>query len=296
MTDHLKAGIYPDIPSDRYHADQLVKQPSLSRSIAHKILTRSPRHAWFAHPRLNPDHQEKGSGTLDNGTAAHSLLFEGRKPVIVEADSWRTNDAKEQRADARKAGKVALLRKDAEQVMGMCDAVARQLDDHDCKPRPFTDGKAEQTLIWQEQGVWLRARADWLRDDFTALDDLKTTGMSASPFEWTRRRLWEDGLDIQAAMYRRGVKKLAGVDPEWRFVVVENVPPYALSIISLDAEALTLADAKLDKAIQVWKHCLQRNDWPGYLSQVAYAELPPWESSRWLERQALEEMAAEMVA
>lgn len=287
----LEPGIH-DVASELYHADALCDEPTLSRSIAHKLLTRSPRHAHHAHPRLNPEAVEKTSSRLDNGTATHALLFEGIGCVIVEADSWRTNAAKEQRAAARAEGKVALLAKDAQEVREMCDAITEQLDALDVRPRPFTDGKPERTLIWRDRGVLCRARTDWLRDDYTVLEDLKTTATSASPHEWTRRRLWEDGYDLQAAMYLRGVKTLTGVDAEWRFIVVENIPPYALSVISLDKESLALADEKLDKALDLWRRCLETGEWPGYPTRVAYAELPPWEEARWLERQALEEMEA----
>lgn len=292
----MNTGIHT-MAADAYHADTIANVPSLSRSIAHKLLVRSPRHAWYAHPRLNPEYVAKESGTLDNGSAAHMLLFEGKQAEIVDADSWRTNAAQEERTAARRAGKLALLKKDAVVVQAMCDAISEQLDALDDPPRPFTDGKAEQTLVWEEAGgVVCRARLDWLRDDHTQIADLKTTGASANPREWTRRRLWEDGLDIQAGFYRRGVKKLTGVTPEWRFVVVENSPPYALSVVSLTPEAIALADAKVEKAIAIWRECLTTGEWPAYPTRVCYAELPPWEEARWLEREALEEMAETVAA
>lgn len=286
----LEAGIH-QISADVYHADPGA-QPSLSASIAHTLLARSPQHAWWEHPRLNPMRRPRASGTLDNGTAAHALLFEAQKPVIVDADDWRTKAAREARDEARAAGKVALLAKDAVVVQAMCDAIRRQLDQLECDPRPFTAGKPEQSLIWQEpNGVTCRARLDWLRDDRTAIDDLKTT-TTASPREWTRRRLWEDGKDIQAAFYLRGLRALTGSDAVWRFVVVENRPPYALSVIGLAPDALALANAKVETAIQTWARCLETDEWPAWPTQVCYAELPPWEEARWLEQQVLEEMGA----
>lgn len=286
----MKPGIH-SISEEAYHADPC-ETPSLSASIAHILLSRSPKHAWYAHPRLNPEHQPKESGTLDHGSAVHALLFEDKKAEIVEADNWRTNAAQEARTDARRAGKIPLLSKDAEVVKKMCDAIGSQLDALDVTPRPFTDGKAEQSLVWEEAGgVMCRARVDWLRDDHTLIEDLKTT-TTASPRDWTRRRLWEDGKDIQAAFYLRGLRAVTGADASWRFLVVENKPPYLLCPIGLAPAALTLAHAKVEKAIQVWGECLNSGEWPGYPGQVCYAELPPWEEARWLEQEALEEMAA----
>lgn len=286
----MKAQIF-DMPAEQYHADAIGDVPSLSRSIAHTLLKRSPRHAWWEHPRLNPAYEPKASGTLDNGSAAHSLLFDGKQPVVVDADSWRTNAAKDARDAARKAGKIPLLAKDAAAVQAMVDAIAQQLDEFD--PRPFAGGSYEQTIVWTEpNGVVCRVRPDWLSEDRRRLGDLKTT-TNADPREWSRRRLWEDGLDIQCALYRRGVKAVAGIEPEWQFVVVENTPPHALSIVSLDTDALKLADEKVERAIELWAQCLATDEWPGYPSRVCYAELPGWEASRFLEKQVLTEMGAD---
>jgi hypothetical protein len=287
----LELGIH-DIPADRYHADQIGDEPSLSRSIAHKILSQSPLHAWHAHPRLNPDRQPIESGTLDNGSAAHALLFEGVEAFVVDADSWRTNAAKEQRAQARKDGLIPLLAHQAEEVNRMVSAIAAQLDQLDVTPRPFTDGKPEMTLVWRDRGVLCRARLDWLRDDFTFVDDLKSTGTTANPREWARRQIWGKGLDLQVAMYRRGVRVLKGIDAEFRFIVVENQVPYALSVVSLAPDALALADAKLDRALDVFRECRDTDLWPSYLPRVHYVEAPPWNEAEWLEQQALEEAAA----
>lgn len=292
---HIKPGVWT-IPAEAYHSGAGTPEPSLSASIAHILLSKTPRHAWEAHPRLNPNFEPKESGTMDNGTAAHALLFEGRKPVIVEADSWRTKAAQQARDEARAAGGVPLLAKDAVKVTAMVDAIGQQLDQLDMAPRPFTDGKAEQTLAWQEpSGIWCRARLDWLRDDHTLIEDLKTT-TTASPHEWCRRRLWEDGKDIQAAFYLRGLRALTGADADWRFVVCENTPPYALSVISLNPDARALADAKVEKAISLWKDCLDRNEWPGWPRQLVQAQLPPWEQARFIEQQMLTEMGEEVAA
>jgi hypothetical protein len=293
----MKPGIYgPDIvPPDRYHADHLGDTPTLSRSIAHLLVSRTPRHAWWNHPKLNPDYQPKTSGILDHGSAVHALLFEGKTPCVCDFADWRTNAAKDARDQARKDGMIPLLSKDAEIVTAMCQAIDQQLDQLN-GVRPFVAGQPEQTILWQEpNGTVCRVRVDYLTDDRRHLFDLKTT-TTADPQVWSRRRLWEDGLDVQCSLYRRGIRATTGIDPEWAYVVVENTPPYALSVISLTPDALELADHKVDKAIALWQQCLDADEWPGYPSQVCYAELPPWEAARFLEREALEEMGEEVVA
>jgi hypothetical protein len=288
----LQAGIHDGVEAERYHTDP-APEPSLSAGIAHRLISRSPLHAREAHPRLNPLHAEDHAGHLDFGTAAHSLLLDGMDVCeIIDADSWRTKAAQEQRDSAREAGLVPLLQKDWERMCVLVDAVKAQTAALDVHPRPLTDGKPEQTLVWQEDGVWCRARIDWLHDAGDVIDDLKSTATSANPFLWARNRLFADGKDIQAVHYLKGLQILTGVEAAWRFIVVEVDPPHALSVISLAPSALELAERKRARALELWKRCLESDTWPGYPTEVAYAEAPPWEAERFLEQHYEEEQVA----
>jgi hypothetical protein len=175
--------------------------------------------------------------------------------------------------------------------MGMCNAVAKQLQAFDVDPVPLTAGKPEQTMVWQDAqyGVWCRGRIDWLHDDLSAIDDLKTTTRSAHP-EAFAKNLYSYGCDVQAAFYLRGLHAYLGetLHPHpiaWRWVVVETSPPYGLSVIEPGPAVLELANAKVDAALKLWAECLERDSWPGYPTKVATAELPAWEEARWLARE-----------
>jgi hypothetical protein len=278
------------LPVDLYHADP-AERPSLSASIAAILCSQSPAHARAAHPRLNPDHQREEKGHYDVGTAAHAIVLEGRSIVeVVDAPDWRTNAAKDARDAARAAGRIPLLAHTLAEVEAMVEAIHEQLGDHEAEPPLFTDGKPERTLIWEEDGITCRALVDWLRDDYAAVDDLKTTSRSANPEAYSRA-LFGVGGDVQAAFYIRGVEKITGVRPEFRWCVVETSPPFALSVISPAPDVLTIGMKKIDWAITRWRRCLQTDEWPGYEPRVAYAELPAYEESRWLEKE-LREVAA----
>jgi hypothetical protein len=170
--------------------------------------------------------------------------------------------------------------------------VAPQLEAFDVDPIPLTNGKPEQTIVWQDAqyGVWCRGRIDWLHDDLSAIDDLKTTTRSAHP-EAFAKNLYSYGCDVQAAFYLRGIKAFLGemshpFETAWRWIVVETSPPYGLSVIEPGPAVLELADAKVDAALKLWAECLERDSWPGYPTKVATAELPSWEEARWLAREA----------
>jgi hypothetical protein len=280
----LASGIHGGIPAATYHADPC-EVPSLSASIAHILVTRSPAHARAAHPMLNPDLVREESDKFDLGTAAHALFLQG-DDIIAELPypDWRSKEAREHRDTAKTGGWIPLLADQAGRVQAMVAAAKTSMGTHEAQPPLFADGKPEQTLVWEDDhGVVCRARLDWLRDDFTAICDLKTTSASADPAKWTRT-MYGMGSDLQVAFYIRGVERLTGVRPVFRYVVVETYSPYALSVVDLAPSALALAADKVQAAIDTWADCLQYDTWPGYGSRVASIEVPTYEEMRWLER------------
>lgn len=279
------------LTADDYHADKLAEVPSLSSSIARILINESPAHAYASHPRLNPAYESPVEQKFDIGTVVHQLLLDEQAKVeVVHFDSWRTNEAKQCAEVARAQGRTPLLAKDWARAQEIADAIRQQVAGLEVDPPLLTDGKPEQTLVWTENGVACRARLDWLRDDRTAVDDIKTTTRSANPATWSRT-IFGIGYDVQAAFYLRGVKAVTGSDAEFRLCVVETAPPYALAVIGLSPAALALANEKVDWALATWAKCLAEDSWPAYAKQVAYADLPSWEESRWLQREA-EEAAA----
>jgi hypothetical protein len=279
----LAPGLHPAVPAEAYHSDPTAT-PSLSASIARVLLASSPAHARAQHPRLNPNYVRQEEERFDIGRCAHSLLLEGEAAVeIIDAPGWRQKWAQEERDKARAHGRIPLLGKHYDEVKTMVDSVAVQLAALEMQPIPFTDGLPEQTIVWQEDGVSCRARLDWLHTGYAAVSDLKTSSRTANPDRWSRT-LYDANYDVQASFYRRAVKEVTGVTPEFYFVVVESTAPYALSVISLSPEGWALADAKVDYAIKVWRDCLASDNWPSYPTRVAYADPPGWAEAQWLEK------------
>lgn len=283
MTCIDKPGVY-DISAEEYHADPC-PEPSLSNSIAKLLVTRTPRHAWAAHPRLNPGFERQDAEKFDLGSAAHSLMLHDPQAFeIIDAADWRTKEAKAARERARDAGKIPLLTEQWERTQMMVRSARRQLDTHQEAADAFTNGAPEKTLIWQEGDVWCRARLDWLPNAGAIFDDYKTTAASADPDAWVRI-LYGIGFDMQAAFYRRGIKALKlARDPEFRFIVQELDEPFALCAIGLAPSALDLADHKVARALDIWNTCRKANVWPGYPDHTCYIEAPPWHEAQFLAR------------
>jgi hypothetical protein len=271
-----------------YHADP-APAPSLTASIANVLINESPAHARAAHPRLNPNFVRVEEDKFSLGTVMHQLLLEGIDAAhVVHAYSWRTAAAKEARDEARAHGRVPLLTHQHDEAKRAVEAAQEQIAAHPAQPPLFTDGKPEQTIMWEESGgVWCRARLDWRRDDDLVIDDLKTCGQSADPRRWQRTMIGI-GAATQARFYCRGIKALTGREPDFRFVVVETHEPYAVSVVSLAPSLEQLADAQVEYAIRTWRRCIDTGEWPGYDQRVAHVEAPGWMEADWFEREAME--------
>lgn len=280
-----------DVPSAQYHADDLGDTPTLSASIAKILVAQSPRHAYEQHPRLNPGYKRPEPKTeWDVGTAAHALLLEGETVAhVVEGyDNWRTKDAQAEAVSARQAGKIPMLRKEWEEVAAMVDAAREELTAH---PGFLVDGQAEVTLLWETSGVACRSRLDWLRDDHALILDYKTS-RSADPVWFSERGIYDNGYDVKAAFYVRAVKAAFGVDARFRWLVQEKKPPYVLSVVEPGASVLAIGNEKVDRALSLWRGCLETGVWRGYGAGVHVADLPAWEEARWLEKFWIDKEAA----
>ncbi len=271
----MKAGIHASVPFAEYLADPC-EQPSLSSSICNELLQRSPLHAWHAHPRLNPAYRKENNLVLDAGTIAHAVLLQGGtdRLVIVEANDWRTKAAKDLRDWAWADGKLPVLVRKMNAINAMVKA-AREYVAGSELAGIFDRGEPELTLIWQEKGAWCRARPDWWTHDRKIMIDYKSTGTSAEPNAWIRQMM-NMGYDVQSNFYSRGAYALAGETPDFVFLVQENEPPYACSLVGMAPSMLDLAERKVDFAMLLWRDSLAKNQWNGYPTRICHAEPPEY--------------------
>jgi hypothetical protein len=113
-----------EVTDAAYHADPCAS-PSLSSSIAHILVTQSPRHGWLAHPRLGGQ-QRASTPQMDEGSILHKLLLgKGAQFEMVMADDWRTNAAKASRAEILEAGRIPILAHKFEALKAAAERIAK---------------------------------------------------------------------------------------------------------------------------------------------------------------------------
>lgn len=283
-------GVY-DIPFEEYLADPCV-EPSLSASIAHLMVDRSPLHAKLAHPRLSPQVEERRAKHLDDGSIAHALLLEGDRSrvVIVNSDSYRTKASQEARDAAYADRKLPVLAHRMEAIEAMVAAARMQIAANEQLAPVFARGLPERTLVWEEDGVWFRIRPDWTPAGGSVFPDVKISGGSAHPDQVARRGT-DLGYEIRAALYQRGIRKVLGIEnPLYVLVTIEDEPPYALTHCAYDPDTMQAAELRLDMAIERWRWCLKANRWPAYRRDLQWISAPVWTRRVWEADQARREI------
>lgn len=277
-------GFY-NITAAEYHSDPVI-EPSLSSGIAQTLISKSPSHAWFNHPRLNPKYEHEEDAKFDIGKSAHAILLEGRMDIIeiIDAPDWRTKLAKERRDAARLSGKVPLLEAQANRVIEMVRVAQNFVmgTPASCVGNT-TKGSAEQVMVWKEAETWCRGMMDWVGADKKYIFDYKTTE-NANPSKFINGPLINLGHDVQAAFYLRGLRALTGKEAEFVWIVQEDSAPYTCSLIAMSPQMMEYAYLKVAFAIDMWRKCIKDNHWPGYPDYIHYAELPGWQQAMWDER------------
>lgn len=290
----MKAGIYYDIEPKAYFADP-ADEPSLTQSLVKILLDKSPRHAAREHPRLWTAHiDDSGDEKYDKrfaiANACHAIII-GRGRDLAEApfDAFRAKEAKAFLEENTAAGKTVILEKHMPIALAMAKSAREQIELHEAKDF-MTAGKGEVMLLWEEEGVWFRSLIDWLHDGLLIVDDLKTTAASAAPHAISHL-MADSGWCIQAAMQERG---LGILDPQnvgrrrFRFGVLEQYPPHAMTIAELSESCMTMGRKQLQVGIDIWKRCVKENRYPGYPLKTIVPEYPGWKESQWLEREETE--------
>jgi hypothetical protein len=256
-------GLVYGLDEQEYHA-----LPGLSSTGAKTIL-RSPAHYDYQRKHGRPE-----KPAFDMGHAAHAdVLGTGLEVVRIDADDWRTKDARAERDTAYAAGKVPLLAKDADRAAAIAAAVRA----HDVAGRLFATGDPEVSAFWTDEatGVPCRGRFDYLRHlGRPLIVDLKTC-QDANPDHFGRTAL-NLGYDVQTAHYLDGYQAITGETAAFVHVLVEVEPPHAVSVVQLDDDALYVGGLKARRAREIWRDCTAAGVWPAYSTEIEPVSLPAW--------------------
>jgi hypothetical protein len=282
----IAIGRYPELPADEYH-----QIAALGASGAFDILDRCPAYYWH-NSAFNPDFVPKHKRDFDFGTACHIAVLEpatyANRVVVIDADSYRTNAAKEARDAAYAVGKTPILAHQLPEIEALRDAVAA----HPIAKDAFFGGHAEITYVWKDPdfGLPCKLRADYVPESLDYIVDLKSTtnahpaavGRTAVQLGWPQRAAW----------YLDGIEAAEGRRPkDYWFVCVEKDPPHLISVCRLDERAIEWGSRMNRKAVETLAWCIDNDAAPGYrhhdhrgVDMPFTIELPGWAEFRLADR------------
>ncbi|GLI21858.1 hypothetical protein GGQ86_000839 [Xanthobacter flavus] len=269
-------GVYA-LDIERYHGD-CTDGPGVSSSGLRTIELRSPAHYW-ATSYLNPQRiEQEQSDALDFGQAAHTLLLGEagfRQRFVVRPDEYpdyRTKAAREWRDFQREAGKTVLTPDQVQHIKGIAASLAR----HPLVRQGLLQGEVERSIIYRDPvtGIWLKIRPDVLPVSDGVVVDLKTAA-DAAP-RAMERAILERGYDMAGALTGMGLKAVCNIDmTAFVLVCVEKVPPYAVSIVEVDASWIGYARRRVRRAIDTFARCMESGEWPAFEGE-AKLFIPEW--------------------
>lgn len=270
-------GMFFDMDCDDYFADPC-PEPSISNSGIGVLLNQSPLHFACRHPRLNGGVDVcTANAAMHRGSVVHRLaLGAGKDYAIIDADSFRTKEAKAAREAAEAEGKCPILAGKFEEAQEQARIVREHLEEM----LLGADFLPEVVIAWQIEtkhgAVWARAMIDaWVPSLKLAVDLKSSTNASAAH---ATNKMAREGYDTQAAWYSHGLGHLLGEHGKVRFAYLftENDAPHASQGFELDEAWLSSAWDLCEEGVDLFARCMKAGKWPGYPRQPQLLSPPDW--------------------
>lgn len=255
--------IYHDLPAAEYHA-----RDGISKSGLDKVAI-SP-----AHYRASIDRPERPEEALIIGQAVHTMTLEPHKfdeEFVVGSPGLdrRYKAGKEEFAELEASGKTVLTYAQFETVQG----IAMSVRSHSVALDLITGGHAEVSFDHVMDGITVRGRCDFLRDDGLVVD-LKTT--KSAHYKSFTRSVRDFRYHVQAAIYSDLLEANGVYVSDFVFVAVEKVYPFAVGIYRLDDATIEMGREQYLRDLQIYRQCVERGEWPGYPEEVVTLGLANW--------------------
>lgn len=256
--------IITGMPNDVYHS----WPNSVSKSQL-DLIDRSPAHLRYAAKR-------ESTRAMEIGTAIHTALLE---PERFASEYVLLRDVTDRRASEYKqaikvhSSDVVLTGTEADHVSGMQESVYAQPS---ARGLLTAAGHHELSVFANdpETGVLCRVRIDLLTDDMTAVDLKKTRDARNREFQ---RSVFNYRYHVQDAFYSDVFFWATGEHLNgFKFIAVEEQPPHAAVVYSLDDEARKYGRDCYRANLNTYAKCLESNDWHGYDVNEDVIGLPGW--------------------
>lgn len=261
-------GVQANVPPHVYHRWMALSNSDLNE------LRRSPAHLFA---RRQDGKAE--TPALHLGRAIHAAILEPDRFIqeYVKAPDLdrRTKEGKAAWAilcDTYGEGNV-LSPGEYHTCLAMRDSVWKKAA---AKTLLGAEGDAELSVVWDQGGILAKARADrmsWRLKGGTIVDLKSTMDASLAQFE---RTIFNFGYHRQGAWYLQGFGAHHVEVAHYCIIAIEKEPPYEVGVYRLTEEALTAGWDQIEPLLDLYRRCLETDEWIGYPDKVQDIGLPSW--------------------
>lgn len=262
-----------------YHQSffEYIQSEGINRSFLHDIIQYSPGHAKF-----NKEHQDI-TDALRLGDAFHAAILEPERfekeyvTMLLDCKPGSGTGMKTRKEAflfmAEEKGQTIIQPADYENIKEMAAVLQSNQDVLDL----LSDGVKELSGYFIDEGndISLKIRLDWINKKENIIIDLKSCADARKgPF---RKSAYDHGYDLQAFMGLYGVTQITGqAHSIFKFIAIESKGYHGLKIYDADEEMIATGYDKYERAIALYKECLERNQWDGYDSTSEALGSPSW--------------------
>jgi exodeoxyribonuclease VIII len=285
-----KPGVYRNMPSDEYF-----RIPYMSASLLKIGQSVSMRH-MREYQRGNWEYKDTASKRF--GRAFHCWLLEPAKFSEAYAIASQCTARKQDGSTCSNGGTKL---KDGKwdcgvHGKGLPDA-ANMISDHDLfeiegagkslREKEIANvlrqpGSAELTVIAEIEGMMCKGRFDYyaLTTPPTIVDIKKITVGRGSEKD-LQKSIREYLYDLQAALYLHLHYAVFGTKAQFLWMFVEQSKPHEVIPRFASRDMVSVGWAKASRTIHHWKECVERNEWPGYVTEPCEIDPEAWETKRY---------------
>lgn len=237
----------------QYHGD---KDWLSSTSI--KDFIKDPQKFYRVYIERSEEKESIGEDVASDGTLAHSLILEPEKfdQEYAIFEGWRKagkdyEDFKQKHPHLHVVSKPQLKKVQSWVSSFNKLAPAKSL---------ISGGASELSLAIELEGVKIKVRADYINIDRGYIADVKTSSLP-SDVESFRGAVKNYGYDLSAALYLMAFEKFYQKDINDFYFIVLGKRDLQCQVYRLSDETRIIGKAKVIKALQQLKHCIETNDW-----------------------------------
>ena len=262
-----------------------IKGEGINRSFLQEMIDKSPGHAKFK------QEYEEITDALRLGDAFHAAGLQPdrfHKEYVVLPDNCKAgtkdNPNKGMRANkeafelvAERTGQTIIQPDDLQNIKEMIAVITGNQEAVDL----LSHGEAEMSgyFVDPDYDVLVKIRLDYINKKTGIITDLKSC--ADARLELFRAMAFNKGYDLQAFMGLYGVTQITGqAHSDFRFICVESKDYHGLKIYQADQEMLDTGYKKYQRAMELYKKCKEKDQWPGYTPLIEPLGSPEWAKNK----------------